>query len=258
MREETLGLDGFSLSGRLELLTGASRGIGRALAAGLASASADLVLITRSGEVLDAVADGIHRAGLWAKAVVTNVTDLASLAARDAHRTSNDLLPQILINNAGGEEVRPSIDVDEAPWDRIVDINLKRAFFAATRRLHEADRSGSILNFCSLTSLVGVPTAVPCTRSGSGLPGMTRAPSAEWASAGVRVNAIGPGNFRSGRTERFNRDATWRDAMLARIPQGRFGRLEDLVGASVFPCGDAAANVTGRVLMISGDYSASI
>ena len=87
---------------------------------------------------------------------------------------------------------------------------------------------------------------------------MTRALSAEWAKAGIRVNAIGPGYFRTELTEVFYRDPSWRDAMLARIPQGRFGNVEDLVGASVFLCGDAAAYVTGQVLMVDGGCRASI
>ena len=256
-----MGLDCFSLSGRLALVTGASRGIGRALAEGLAVAGADLVLTARNGDALEEVASEIRGRGRRAEAIVADVADLASLEAMDADLVSRGLLPRILINNAGVEEVRPSVDVDEALWDRIMDTNLKGAFFAATRfarRLGEANHPGCILNVCSLTSLVGVPTAVPYTSSKSGLLGMTRALSAEWARAGIRVNAIGPGYFRTDLTEVFYQDAAWREAMLAKIPQGRFGDLGDLVGASVFLCSDAAAYVTGQMLMVDGGYSASI
>ena len=254
-------LNAFSLSGRLALVTGASRGIGRALAEGFADAGADVVLVARSNDALAEVAAGIHRKGRHAEMLVADVADPDSLGAMSADLATRGMLPAILVNNAGVEEVRTSTEVDEALWDRILDTNLKGAFFAArnfAHRLQEAGQPGCILNVCSLTSLVGVPTAVPYTSSKSGLLGMTRALSAEWAKAGIRVNAIGPGYFRTGLTEVFYRDAVWHDAMLARIPQGRFGNLEDLVGASVFLCSDAAAYVTGQMLMVDGGYSASI
>ena len=256
-----MALEAFSLSGRLALVTGASRGIGRAIAEGLADAGADLVLAARSSDALAEVAAGIRRKGRCADTLIADVADPASLEAMSAELAGRGTQPDILVNNAGVEEVRPSTDVDEALWDRILDTNLKGAFFAArnfARRLQEGGKRGCILNICSLTSLVGVPTAVPYTSSKSGLLGMTRALSAEWAKAGIRVNAIGPGYFRTELTEVFYRDAVWCDAMLDRIPQGRFGDLEDLVGASVFLCSDAAAYVTGQMLMVDGGYSASI
>jgi NAD(P)-dependent dehydrogenase (short-subunit alcohol dehydrogenase family) len=156
------------------------------------------------------------------------------------------------------EEVRPSLDVDEALWDRILDTNLKGAFFCAQAAAKRMTQGGAILNFCSLTSEVGVPTAVPYGASKSGLLGMTRALAAEWAGRGIRVNGIGPGYFRTQLTEVFYQDEAWQKAMLNKIPLGRFGRLEDLIGAAVFLSSDAAAYVTGQVLYVDGGYLASI
>jgi NAD(P)-dependent dehydrogenase (short-subunit alcohol dehydrogenase family) len=164
----------------------------------------------------------------------------------------------ILVNNAGVEQVCASLEVEEPLWDRIVDTNLKGAFFCARAAARRMQGEGAILNVCSLTSEVGVPTAVPYGSSKAGLLGMTRALATEWAPLGIRVNAIGPGYFRTALTEVFYQDEAWARAMLAKIPQGRFGALDDLVGAAVFLCSDAARYVTGQILYIDGGYMASI
>jgi NAD(P)-dependent dehydrogenase (short-subunit alcohol dehydrogenase family) len=167
----------------------------------------------------------------------------------------------ILINNAGIEQVCPSLDVDEALWDRILDTNLKGAFFCAqgaAKVMRAQGKGGAILNLCSLTSEVGVPTAVPYGSSKSGLLGMTRALAVEWASLGIRVNGLGPGYFRTALTEAFYQNDAWQQAMIQKIPLARFGRLQDLIGAAVFLSSDAAAYVTGIYLPVDGGYLASI
>jgi NAD(P)-dependent dehydrogenase (short-subunit alcohol dehydrogenase family) len=250
----------FSLEGRRALVTGASRGIGRALAEGLAAAGARVALGARSGDELKSAAEGIRAAGGTAATVLMDVSDAASCgrAVREAAQALGGL--DILVNNAGMEQVCPSLDVDEGLWDRILDTNLKGAFFcaqAAARIMREAG-GGAMVNVCSLTSAVGVPTAVPYGSSKSGLLGMTHALAVEWAPLKIRVNGIAPGYFRTDLTEVFYRDAAWQKAMLGKIPLGRFGRLDDLVGATVLLCSPAAAYVTGQCLFIDGGYMASI
>ncbi len=163
----------------------------------------------------------------------------------------------ILINNAGREEVHASLEVTEASWDRILDTNLKGAFFCAQAAARLMLSGGVIINICSLTSEVGVPGATAYTSSKSGLQGLTRALSVEWATRGIRVNGIGPGYFRTALTEGFYQDPRWEQATLQKIPQRRFGRLEDLGGAAVFLCSDAAAYITGQVLYVDGGYLAA-
>jgi NAD(P)-dependent dehydrogenase (short-subunit alcohol dehydrogenase family) len=166
----------------------------------------------------------------------------------------------ILVNNAGYECVADSLKVTPSLWDSILDTNLKGAFFVAqtAARIMLAGGSGSIVNVCSLSSSVGIPTAVPYTSSKSGLLGLTRALSSEWAPKGIRVNAIAPGYFRTAMTDAFFQDTAWKKAMLAKIPLGRFGQVEDLIGTVVFFCSPAAAYITGQMLTIDGGYLASI
>ncbi len=246
----------FSLAGRKALVTGASRGIGEALAVGLARFGADVAICARHEASLERARSAIEAAGRKAVPFALDVRETKSIGpAIDAGATALGGL-DILINNAGIEQVSPSLEVGEELWDKIVDTNLKGAFFcaqAAARRMAE----GSIVNVCSLTSGVGVPTAVPYGSSKSGLLGMTRALAAEWAPS-IRVNAIGPGYFRTGLTEVFYQNPTWCAAMLEKIPAGRFGVLDDLVGATVFLCSDASRYVTGQLLYIDGGYMASI
>lgn len=254
-------LQRFSLGGKRALVTGASRGIGRALAIGLAEAGAAVAVAARAQAGLTATAAAITAAGGRAVPVTMDVADLTSIHAGAAAAAKALGGLDILINNAGIEEVRPTLDVDEALWDRIIDTNLKGAFFCAqavAKVMRDGGHGGAILNLCSLTSEVGIPTAVPYGSSKSGLLGMTRALSAEWAPIGIRVNALAPGYFRTALTEEFYQDDTWQRAMLGKIPSGRFGQVEDLVGAAVFLCGDAAAYVTGVCLPVDGGFLASI
>lgn len=249
----------FGLEGRKALVTGASRGIGEALAVGLARFGADVALAGRDLGRLERCAEAVAATGRRAVPVAIDVRSVT--AVRAGVEQAADALGglDLLINNAGMEEVCPSLEVEEELWDRILATNLKGAFFAAqaaARLMREG--GGTIVNVCSLTSAVGVPTAVPYGASKSGLLGMTRALAAEWAPLGIRVNGIGPGYFRTELTEAFYADAGWARAMLAKIPAARFGDLRDLVGATVFLCSDAARYITGQILYIDGGYLASI
>lgn len=251
----------FDLTGRKALVTGASRGLGQAIAEALAGAGADVALTARNEHALDETARRIRAMGrtvVSRRLDVTNVSACGTVVA-DAAEALGGL--DILVNNAGHEEVCPSLDVDEALWERVVSTNLKGAFFcaqAAARRMTEAGHGGAIINLCSLTSYVGIPTAAPYGSSKSGLMGMTRALAAEWASHGIRVNAIAPGYFHTGMTDAFYRDSEWQKTMLAKIPQRRFGAMQDLGGAVVFLASEASAYVTGHCIPIDGGYLASI
>lgn len=246
----------FSYAGQRVLVTGASRGIGRALALGFAQAGAALILTARSAEALEATAAEIAALGGTAQSLACDQRDIASIRHALALAGPVDLL----VNNAGVEELRPARDVDEALWDRIMQTNLKGAFFVAQAVAEEmAGRGGgAIINIASLTSFVGVPKAVPYTTSKAGLLGMTRGLAAEWGAAGIRVNAIAPGYFETDLTAAFYADPAWVAAMTAKVPLGRLGELADLVGAALFLGSRAAGYMTGQCLVIDGGYLSTI
>lgn len=260
MQNATLppGLAPFSLQGKRALVTGATRGIGQALAIGLAQAGAQVIVAGRQRAALQAVAQQLNNWGEHPQMVQLDVQDPASIRAAFASLADKPL--DILINNAGIEQVRPSLEVDEALWDNILNTNLKGAFFCAqaAARLMMAQGSGSIINLCSLTTAVGVPGATAYGASKSGLAGMTRALASEWAPHGIRVNGIGPGYFQTAMTEVFYQDSEWCSAMQSKIPIGRFGELQDLTGAAIFLASPAAAYITGQILYVDGGYLASI
>jgi NAD(P)-dependent dehydrogenase (short-subunit alcohol dehydrogenase family) len=250
-------LEQFSLKGRKALVTGARSGIGRAIAEGLIAAGAAVAISGRNETGLVKVAREIG-ATAAIRQDVAQVSD-----CRAGLETAAEALGglDILVNNAGVEQVKPSLEVDEEIWDRILDTNLKGAFFCAqgaAAAMRAAGTGGSIVNICSLTSYRGIPTAVPYTSSKSGLLGMTRALAAEWAPLRIRVNGLAPGYFRTELTEVFYQSPAWQEAMLGKVPQGRFGKLRDLVGAAIFLASDASAYITGQCLGVDGGTLASL
>ena len=248
----------FSLRGKVALVTGASRGIGAALAETLSQSGASLALLGRDREALGVLHNSLTDNGHASMQVVADVTDMTALEGCFDRVLEAYGRLDILVNNAGTEELCSSRTVTESLWDRIIDTNLKAAFFCARAAASRMTQGSSIINVCSLTSEVGVPGAAAYGASKSGLASLTRTLASEWAADGIRVNGIGPGYFRTALTEVFYQDESWQQSMLERIPMRRFGRLEDLGGAVVFLCSEAAAYITGQIIYIDGGYLASI
>lgn len=246
----------FGCEGTRVLVTGASRGIGQALAVAFAKAGANLVIAARHLEGLDQTSDLIRQVGRSVERVAFDVSNVSEI-----HSVLSSIgTVQTLLNNAGVEEVRTSMDVDEELWSKILDTNLKGAFFAAqaaARGMAEAG-GGAIVNLASLTSFVGVPTAAPYGASKSGILGITRALAAEWGPRAIRVNAIAPGYFHTGMTEVFYADQAWVDRMTNSVPLGRLGVLDDLAGAAIFLASPASRYITGQCVVIDGGYLAAI
>ncbi|MBE7728410.1 SDR family NAD(P)-dependent oxidoreductase [Komagataeibacter sp. FXV3] len=248
----------FCVRGRAIVVTGGGRGIGRAVALHLAGQGARVFICGRSVVPLQETCEMARGDGLHMDHFTVDVADTDDIerAFHDLH--AQDIRIDALVNNAGMEELRPAIDADEALWGRIVDTNLRGAFFCALHVARGMQAGGAIVNLCSLASAVGIPGAVPYGASKSGLLGVTRGLATEWGPKGIRVNAVGPGYFRTEMTEPFFHDEKWREAMMARIPLGRFGEPAELGGIVQFLCSDAAAYVNGQILYVDGGFLAAI
>ena len=251
----------FSLKGKLALVTGSGRGIGKSLSLALAKSGCDIILTSRSEDELKDVHSEINEIGRKCDYFCLDVASIKDIKNFYSNLNELKLYPDILINNAGTEEVRPSEKVDEKLWDKILDTNLKGAFFNSqcfASQLKIYNKPGSIINLGSLSSSIGIPTAVAYTSSKAGILGMTKALSSEWASQKIRVNAIAPGYFRTNLTEVFYKDNDWQKNMLAKIPMKRFGNMEDLHGVVVLLASDASSYITGQIIYIDGGFISSI
>ena len=251
----------FELNDKLAIVTGSGRGIGKSLAFALANAGCDLILTARSKNELKKVNTEVKRIGRKCWYFETDFADVNKIKEFYKNLSKKRVFPDILINNAGTEEVRPSFDVDEKLWDKIIDTNLKGAFFSSqsfAQQLKSNNKPGSIINLGSLSSSIGIPTATAYTSSKSGILGMTKALSAEWANYNIRVNSIAPGYFRTSLTEVFYSDENWQKTMLNKIPMKRFGKMEDLHGITILLASDASSYITGQIFYIDGGFISSI
>jgi NAD(P)-dependent dehydrogenase (short-subunit alcohol dehydrogenase family) len=245
----------FRLDGRRALVTGAGRGIGRAAAAALAEAGAEVVLASRSSGELEALAGEIARAGGRAVPLPLDVTDLAAMRGALEEQPAFD----VLINNAGTNRPAPFVEVAEEDFDAVMAINLRAAFFCAqavARGMIAAGRGGSIVNVSSQMGHVGGERRTVYCASKHALEGLTKAMALELAPHRIRVNTLCPTFVRTPMTAPFFDDPWFQKTMLPRIPLGRPGEVEELMGAILFLASDASSLVTGSALMVDGGWTA--
>ncbi|GAA1846313.1 SDR family oxidoreductase [Agromyces salentinus] len=244
----------FSLEGRTALVTGASRGIGQAIALGLASAGADLILVGR-GESLAGTAEDVAALSREATVVDADLSDLDGLRDRIAALATTTEI-DVLVNCAGVIRRGAFLDTDDALWREVMAVNLDAprllSSWVAAGMLERG--RGKIVNIASLLSFQGGKDVASYAASKHALVGLTRALSNEWASGGVQVNAIAPGYIATDNTDALRRDPVREAEILARIPTGRWGRPLDIVGAAVFLAAPASDYITGHTLVVDGGW----
>jgi len=251
----------FDLTGKVAIVTGAGRGLGKTLALGLAQHGADVVAVSRTlGEVEKTAAEAIAvgRKALALKVDTSVKADVDRMVAKTVEAWGH---VDVLVNNAGIDIIKPAVDYTEAEWDQVLDINLKGYFLCAQavgRQMIRQGRGGSIAMNSSIAGSIGVSWLVPYASAKGGVNQLTRTLAVEWATHRVRVNAFSPGYFENvmqGAENIHNEDKERH--IRTRTPMGRRGRAEELVGPVVFLASDASSYVTGHLLMVEGGWTAA-
>jgi NAD(P)-dependent dehydrogenase (short-subunit alcohol dehydrogenase family) len=248
----------FSLAGKVALVTGAGRGLGRAFALALAEAGADVVVAARTMDELLPLAEEIRAQGRRSFACHLDAADVSS--ARRAVDAAVGQLGRldILVNNAGTSVRRPALEIDEDDWDRVVDTNVKGVFFCAQAagRVMVEQRAGKIVNLASALAFVASPDlAVYCTTKAA-VAHLTRALALEWAPYHVNVNALAPTTTRTPMMAQRLADPQILESYVRNVPMGRVGAPEDLIGALLFLAGPGSDFVTGQTIVVDGGFTA--
>ena len=241
------------------MVTGSSRGIGRAVAEGLAGAGAAVTVNGRDPQTTRVVAEGIAASGARSLAISGDVGNSADVQRLIAETVSAFGRLDILVNNAGiSPYYKPAETMTEAEWDDIINVNLKSVFLCcqAAARVMIPQKSGRIINMSSIASKVALPRMVAYTSAKGAINQLTRVLAVEWASHGILVNAIAPGYIETDLTKGLRENPNRMEAMLRQIPLGRLGKPADIVGAAVYLASDAASYVTGHILDIDGGWLA--
>ncbi len=250
--------DLFSLENKVAVVTGASRGLGRAMALGLAGAGADIIAVASSSENAAASVAEIEALGRRAVGIGCRQDDHAEVrrAVDECIDTFGHV--DILVNNAGTIRRAPAEDFSDEDWSAVIDTNLYGVFqFCRGIGKHMLERGhGKIINIASLLSFSGGITVPAYAASKGGVMQLTKALANEWASKGLHVNAIAPGYFATDNTAALQADEIRNTSILARIPTGRWGDPEDLQGAVGFMASPASDYVNGHILTVDGGWMA--
>ncbi|NDV00290.1 SDR family NAD(P)-dependent oxidoreductase [Pseudoroseicyclus tamaricis] len=245
----------FRLGGKRALVTGASSGIGRAAAVALAEAGAEVTLVARSVQPLNALAEEMAAEGLTARTRPLDITDIAATEAAVEAEGPFD----VLVNSAGLARHAPATETELADYDAVMAVNLRAAHFltrAVAKGLMAAGKPGSLINISSQMGHVGGPNRSVYAASKHALEGMTKAMAIEWGPAGIRVNTLCPTFIRTPLGEQTLQNPQARDWVLSKIKLGRVGEVEDIMGGVVFLASGASALVTGTHLLIDGGWTA--
>ena len=249
----------FDLTGRTALITGSSRGLGHAMAHGLAEAGATLVLNGTDPARLASAAAALRAAGHTVHEAPFDVSDETSVTAAFRKLDADGIHIDILFNNAGINLRGPIVDCTAETWHRVLDTNLTSAFLVgreAARRMIAAGRGGKVVNTGSLMSGLARPTVAPYTAAKGGIKMLTQAMAAEWAEHGIQANAIGPGYMLTEMTQPLADDPKFDAFVKGRTPSRRWGLPKDLVGVAVFLASSASDYVNGQIIYVDGGMTA--
>jgi 3-oxoacyl-[acyl-carrier protein] reductase len=240
------------LANQIAVVTGAGRGIGRAIALKFAAEGADVVCVSRTQENSEKVAAEIRALGRRAWALAVDVSDSAAVSAAAGKILADCGKIDILVNNAGVTRDGLLMRMSDEDWDAVLDTNLKGAFHFTREffRVFAKHRAGRIINISSVIGLIGNPGQCNYAASKAGLIGFTQSVARELASRGVTVNAIAPGFIETDMTSDLN--AELKANILKQIPMGKFGSAEDIADAALFLASPSARYVTGQVLTVDG------
>ncbi len=249
----------FSLNGKTAIVVGGSKGLGFGMATGLAQAGANVVLVSRNQEQLDAAAAEMTKATGNENVVgfatdITSIDNINGLVSKVCDKFGQ---VDILFNGAGVNKRFSALEFTEADWDAVQDTQLKYVFFmcqAVAKQMVEKGIKGKIINIASLTSQLGLPNMVSYCAAKGAIVQITKAMANEWAEYGINVNAIGPGYYETEMTAPLLKDEKRRAELFSRIPQKKFGLPSDLAGAAVFLASEASDYVTGQVLYVDGGF----
>jgi 2-deoxy-D-gluconate 3-dehydrogenase len=243
----------FRLDGKKALVTGAARGLGKAIADGLAESGATVYGTSRDAESARLISE---RYGT--PALLVDITENPNVNQFADHLMQQSGGIDLLVNNAGVNVPKPALDLTEEDWDTVFDTNLKGSFFLTTslaRHWIKSGTQGAIVNVASQAGIVGIEERAAYGTSKAGLIHLTKILALEWAPAGIRVNAVAPTFVRTELTASTLSRPDWAAELLSRIPIGRFGEPEDIAGAVAFLLSDAASLITGHTLAIDGGYT---
>jgi len=250
-------LELFDLSGKVAIVTGASRGLGQYFGRALAKSGADLVITSRDLSSLTEFKQEIESLGRKALPVQLDVLSQSDIENMVRMTINEYGKIDILVNNAGLNIRRPSIDVSQQDWDTVLNTNLKGSFFCAQAAAKEMIKRnyGRIINVGSCTCVFGMEGIVPYTASRGAILSMTRSLAAEWGKFGITVNVLAPGWFKTAQNAVLYENKEWVDYITNRIPLNRPGQPHDLDGTVIFLASDASEYITGQIILVDGGFT---